>query len=97
MVTMEMAPPSTKEGFASGRYTFQTIWNVEAPMDWAASTTPASTSFREVSTIRAMKGAADTTRGTMAPFDADGGAHHHPGEGHNGHHQNDEGDETGRC
>ena len=37
-------------------------------MDWAASTTPASTSFREVSTIRAMKGAADTTRGTMAPL-----------------------------
>ncbi len=25
-------------------------------MDWAASTTPASTSAREVSTIRAMKG-----------------------------------------
>ena len=36
-------------------------------MDWAASTTPASTSAREVSTIRAMKGAAETTRGTMAP------------------------------
>ena len=63
-----MAPPRIKEGFASGRYTFQTIWRVEAPMDWAASTTPASTSFREVSTIRAMKGAADTTRGTMAPL-----------------------------
>ena len=36
-------------------------------MDWAASTTPASTSAREVSTMRAMKGAAETTRGTMAP------------------------------
>ena len=36
-------------------------------MDWAASTTPASTSAREVSTIRAIKGAAETTRGTMAP------------------------------
>ena len=36
-------------------------------MDWAASTTPASTSDREVSTMRAMKGAAETTRGTMAP------------------------------
>ena len=59
--------PRIKEGFASGRYTFQTIWRVEAPMDWAASTTPASTSFREVSTIRAMKGAADTTRGRWRP------------------------------
>ena len=28
-------------------------------MDWAASTTPVSTSAREVSTIRAMKGAAE--------------------------------------
>ena len=36
-------------------------------MDWAASTTPASTSARDVSTMRAMKGAAETTRGTMAP------------------------------
>ena len=67
MVTREMAPPRISEGLASGRYTFQTIWKVEAPMDWAASTTPASTSLREVSTIRAMKGAAETTRGTMAP------------------------------
>ena len=37
-------------------------------MDWAASTTPASTSDSEVSTRRAMKGAAETTRGTMAPL-----------------------------
>ena len=37
-------------------------------MDWAASTTPASTSAREVSTMRAMKGAAETTRGTTAPL-----------------------------
>ena len=36
-------------------------------MDWAASTTPASTSLREVSTMRAMKGAAEMTRGGMAP------------------------------
>jgi hypothetical protein len=36
-------------------------------MDWAASMTPASTSLREVSTIRATKGAEATTRGRMAP------------------------------
>ena len=36
-------------------------------MDWAASTTPASTSEREVSTMRAMKGAAEITRGGIAP------------------------------
>ena len=63
-----MAPPRIREGFASGRYTFQTVWSVEAPMDWAASTTPASTSLREVSTIRAMKGAAEITSGGMAPL-----------------------------
>ena len=34
-------------------------------MDWAASTTPASTSEREVSTMRAMKGAAETTEPTV--------------------------------
>ena len=37
-------------------------------MDWAASTTPASTSLREVSTIRATKGAAEITSGGMAPL-----------------------------
>ena len=40
---------------------------LDAGMAWAASTTPASTSAREVSTIRAIKGAAEITSGTMAP------------------------------
>lgn len=38
---------------------------VLAPMERAASMTPASTSLREDSTIRAMKGIAATTRDTM--------------------------------
>ena len=36
-------------------------------MDWAASTTPPSTSDRDDSTIRAIKGAAEITRGGIAP------------------------------
>ena len=61
-------------------------------MDWAASTTPASTSLREVSTIRAIKGAAETTSGGMAPLTPMVVPTIRLGEGHDGHHQNDEGE-----
>ena len=45
--------------------TFQTMVPVFAPMLRAASMTPAGTSFKEDSTIRPMKGAAASVRGTM--------------------------------
>ena len=53
MVTMEMTAPFIREGLDSGSSTLLTIWKLVQPMDWAASMTPASTSFREDSTIRA--------------------------------------------
>ena len=49
---------------ASGSSTLTMICQVEAPMDWAASTTPPSTSSREASMSLATKGAAAMTRGT---------------------------------
>ena len=45
--------------------TFTTIRRLPAPMDRAASITPASTSFSEDSTIRAIKGIAAMVSGTM--------------------------------
>ena len=53
MVTMEIAPPTMREGFASGTSTFQTICHGLAPMDCAASITPNGTSLMEDSTMRA--------------------------------------------
>ena len=53
-------------GMASGSRTFVMICIFVAPIDWAASTRPLSTSRRLVSTIRAMKGATESVRGTMA-------------------------------
>ena len=38
---------------------------VDAPIDFAASITPESTSFSDDSTIRAINGAAEITRGTI--------------------------------
>ena len=62
-----MVAPSSSEGFASGSSTLHTICSVEAPIDCAASTTPASTSLTELSTMRATKGkAAIKSGGTMA-------------------------------
>ena len=60
-------------------------------MDWAASTTPASTSLREVSTIRATKGAAEITRGTMAPLTPMAVPTTSRVKGMHGHHQDREG------
>jgi hypothetical protein len=54
IVVTEIAAPTSRDGFASGSRTFTIICQVDAPMDLAASMTPASTSFREDSTIRAM-------------------------------------------
>ncbi len=49
---MQMAAPTRRLGLASGISTFQMICQLDAPMDFAASMTPALTSFREDSTIR---------------------------------------------
>ena len=59
------AAPRMSEGTDSGSSTFQTISKVVAPMVRAASTTPRSISPRDCSTMRATKGAAATTSGTM--------------------------------
>lgn len=53
-----------KGGTASARSTFQMIVIVPAPILCAASITPLSTSFKEDSTIRPIKGAAAKTSGT---------------------------------
>ena len=53
-------------GMASGSSTFQTICQVVAPMAWAASIRPLSTSRSEASTSRATKGAAAMVSGTTA-------------------------------
>ena len=57
---LEMRP-----GRHSGIMTLVMIWKGVAPMLWAASTTPSSSSRRLVSTRRATKGKAATTSGTM--------------------------------
>lgn len=54
-----------REGRLSGIITLEMIWKGEQPMDWAASTTPLSTSRMEASTSRATKGKAATMRGMM--------------------------------
>ena len=53
-------------GSASGSSTFHTIWLVVAPMAWAASTRPWSTSRKAASTRRATNGAAAIVSGTTA-------------------------------
>ena len=60
MVMLEIRP-----GRHSGIMTLVMIWNGVAPMLWAASTTPSSSSRRLVSTKRATNGNAATTSGTM--------------------------------
>ena len=60
MVMLEIRP-----GRHSGIMTLVMIWNGVAPMLWAASTTPSSSSRRLVSTRRATNGNAATTSGTM--------------------------------
>ena len=65
MVTVEMTPPVMSAGLASGMMTFQMMRNVDAPMDCAASMTPASTSLAADSTMRATYGAAAMTSVTI--------------------------------
>ena len=65
MVTVEMTAPVMSAGLASGMMTFQMIRNVDAPMDCAASMTPALTSLAADSTMRATYGAAAMTSVTI--------------------------------
>ena len=58
--------PLMREGTASGRSTFFAICQFVAPMVFAASTTPGSTSWSALSTILATKGAAAMVSGTIA-------------------------------
>ena len=65
MVTVEMTPPVMSAGLASGMMTFQMMHSVDAPMDCAASMTPALTSLAADSTMRATYGAAAMTSVTI--------------------------------
>ena len=60
-----MVAPEISEVRASTSITLITICQLLAPMDLAASITPGSTSFREDSTIRPIKGMAAMVSGTM--------------------------------
>ena len=62
IVVTDIAAPTNRDGFASGSRTLTLICYVDAPMDLAASMTPASTSFREDSTIRARGGCGNNQR-----------------------------------
>ena len=65
MVVRAMVAFWIREGTLSGIITLQTICMGVAPMLWAASIILGSTSRRLLSTSRATKGKAATTRGTM--------------------------------
>ena len=54
MVPREIVAPTRRDVLASTKSTLVMILKSDAPIDLAASITPASTSFREDSTIRAM-------------------------------------------
>mgnify|MGYP006978115824 CR=1 FL=1 len=56
MVPKAVVAPATREVLASTKSTLVIMEKLLAPMDFAASTTPASTSFNEVSTSLATKG-----------------------------------------
>ena len=53
MVPEEIVAPTISEVFASGMSTLKMIVGIEAPIDWAASMTPGSTSSSELSIMRA--------------------------------------------
>src|SRR5579859_503346 len=61
-----MVMPATMPGQASGTSTLATICHGEAPIAWAASIRPGSTSRSELSARRATKGTAATVSGTIA-------------------------------
>ena len=60
-----MVPPTIRETLASARSTFQIMVPRLAPILWAASITPWSTSKSDDSTNLATKGAAAKARGTI--------------------------------
>ena len=60
-----MVAPLISEVLASTRSTLKIICILLAPIAFAASMTPASTSFKEDSTTLAMYGAAQITSGTI--------------------------------
>ena len=68
MVVRAVVMLEIRPGRHSGIITLVMIWNGVAPMLWAASTTPSSSSRRLVSTRRATNGKAATTSGTMVAF-----------------------------
>src|SRR5690625_1450357 len=63
LVVAAMSP-----GKASGRKTLETIWPLDMPMTWAASTVPVGTSRSAVSTRRAKNGAVAMVRETVAAY-----------------------------
>ena len=65
MVVRAVVMLETRLGILSGIITLVMICRGVAPMLWAASMTPASSSRRLVSTRRATKGKAAATKGTM--------------------------------
>ena len=60
-----MVAPTIRDVRASTNMTFVTMVKLDAPMERAASMTPASTSFKEDSTIRAIYGADKPDGGTI--------------------------------
>ena len=65
LITVRLSPRNS-EGKLSGIITQNTVRQALSPMDCDASTTPASTSFKALSTTRATKGIAAIVRGTIA-------------------------------
>ena len=65
----DVESPSTIAGRASASSTFPMIVPRRAPSDFAASTSPSSTSRSAISTRRAKKGMAATVSGTAAATD----------------------------
>src|SRR5699024_5271578 len=55
-----------RPGRASGKNTLGTIWPLDRPITWAASTVPEGTSRSEVSTRRARNGAVAMVSDTVA-------------------------------
>ena len=65
MVPSAIVTPTKRDVLASVTSTFQMMVNYPAPMLNAASITPLSTSFKELSTILAINGAAAPVSGTI--------------------------------
>ena len=68
MVVSAVVMLEIRPGRHSGIITLVMIWNGVAPMLWAASTTPSSSSRRLVSTRRAIVGTTVGTKATIVPL-----------------------------